>query len=187
MSLLEILILAVGLSMDALAVSVTAGFGLKDHKWRPALKMAFAFGIFQALMPLAGWAAGLSFRQFITSVDHWIAFGLLETVGIKMILEAFKKDDAKSSLHFFQLPILLLLAIATSIDALAVGIGFAFLNVSIVKPVLIIGAVTFVLCFFGVLAGKKCGHLLENKMKLVGGLILIGIGIKILADHLVGM
>jgi putative Mn2+ efflux pump MntP len=175
MDLITILIIAFGLAMDALAVSITSGITIKQQKINNALKIGLSFGSFQAFMPLIGWLAGLSLRDLISGVDHWIAFGLLSLIGCKMIYESTKIRDDKEirSLNVF---VLLLLSIATSIDALAVGLSFAFLKIAIVTPIIIIGVVTFVLSFFGVLVGNRLGHFFESKMEILGGLILIGIG-----------
>jgi putative Mn2+ efflux pump MntP len=170
--------------MDAFAVSITNGITIKHQRINNALKIGIFFGSFQALMPLIGWLAGLRLRDFISGFDHWVAFGLLSLIGGKMIYESTKIGDDKEirSLNLF---VLLLLSIATSIDALAVGLSFAFLKISIATPIIVIGIVTFILSFLGVLVGNKLGHFFENKMEILGGLILIGIGIKILIEHLV--
>jgi len=187
MDFIVIIGIAVGLSMDALAVSIANGFMIKQLRVRHALRIAFFFGFFQAMMPLIGWAAGITFSQYITSVDHWIAFGLLLLVGGRMIWESLsgsKKGEAvKNCLHF---PTLLMLSIATSIDALAVGVSFAFLDMTIWLPILIIGLITFVICFIGVNIGSRLGPVFGNKLGIIGGIVLIGIGIKILIEHLGG-
>lgn len=201
MSLLAIIGIAVSLAMDAFAVSLANGFMIKELKFRYALRIAFSFGFFQALMPVIGWAAGREFAEYILAFEHWVAFGLLVLIGGKMIWESgvlnfigSKKDPAaegsceddaeginkKTCLHF---PTLLLLSISTSIDALAVGLSLSFLGVAIIKPILIIGAVTFIICLGGVYIGDTLGHLFEDKLELIGGLILIGIGTKILLEQ----
>ena len=170
--------------MDALAVSVANGCIIRDLKMRHAFLIAGFFGLFQAIMPLAGWAVGLSFSSFICRYDHWIAFGLLGFIGGKMIWESVKMGrqcEERNALHF---PTLLLLSLATSIDALAVGLSFAMLDISIIGPVLIIGGVTFILCFAGIFVGNRMGHFFENRLELAGGVILIGIWVKILLEHL---
>jgi putative Mn2+ efflux pump MntP len=184
MNMIMILFIAFGLAMDAFAVSITNGITIKHQRINNALKIGIFFGSFQALMPLIGWLAGLRLRDFISGFDHWVAFGLLSLIGGKMIYESTKIGDDKEirSLNLF---VLLLLSIATSIDALAVGLSFAFLKISIATPIIVIGIVTFILSFLGVLVGNKLGHFFENKMEILGGLILIGIGIKILIEHLV--
>ena len=185
MDILVLLGIAIGLSMDALAVSVANGIMIKKLHVRHAFRIAFSFGFFQAIMPLIGWAAGITFSTYIKEIDHWVAFALLVLVGSRMIRESFtgsKKDEAaKNCLHF---PTLLILSLATSIDALAVGISFAFLDITIWFPILMIGLITFVVCFIGVILGNKLGPFFGNKLGVIGGLVLIGIGIEILIEHL---
>jgi putative Mn2+ efflux pump MntP len=177
--------IAVGLSMDALAVSVANGIMIKKLQVRHAFRIAFSFGFFQAIMPLIGWAAGITFSTYIKEFDHWVAFALLVLVGGRMIWEsisASKKDEAmKNCLHF---PTLLVLSLATSIDALAVGVSFAFLDMTIWFPMLVIGLITFAICFTGVILGNKIGSFFGNKLGIIGGLVLIGIGIEILLQHI---
>ncbi len=188
MHFIEIIGIGIGLSMDALAVSITNGFVIKDIQVKHALRIALFFGVFQAIMPVIGWATGLTLSRYIEAFDHWVAFVLLAFIGGKMILESRRKEEPgceeekKNCLH---VPTLLLMSLATSIDALAVGLSFAFLNVSILFPVAIIGSITFCLCVGGVYVGKKIGHLFKDKLELVGGIVLIGIGLKILIEHLV--
>jgi len=170
--------------MDAFAVSVVAGSVYRELKVRHALRMALFFGGFQAVMPLIGFLAGLSLKDYISAYDHWIAFGLLVFVGGKMIYESLRIESAQRNLDPTNLLVLLALAVATSIDALAVGITLSLLEVSIVPAAAIIGAVTFCLSFAGVSIGKRFGHLFEGKIEILGGLILIGIGAKILIQHL---
>ncbi|MHB1393653.1 MAG: manganese efflux pump MntP [Clostridia bacterium] len=201
MDILSIVLIAIGLSMDAFAVSVTNGIIIKDLKISHVLKIAMYFGVFQALMPLAGWLAGFQFRDYIINVDHWIAFALLAFIGGKMIREAFNEvnEDAETVEGMSEVAIstqgtasenplrmgrLLVLAVATSIDALAVGISFAFLSVSIVWAAVVIGLITFAICFAGVYIGNKFGGLLKKKAEIAGGLILICIGLKILLEHM---
>ena len=187
MKLSSIIVVALGLSMDAFAVSVANGFIIKELKFRHVFRIALFFGFFQAIMPIIGWAAGSLFSSFIEKVDHWFAFGLLAFVGGKMIFESRKTAEAgceenkKDCTHF---PTLLLLSLATSLDALAVGLTFAFLDVLIVLPVIVIGGLTFFVCLIGVYIGEKTGHLFGNKLELIGGIIVVGIGIKILIEHL---
>ncbi len=188
MDLATLIGISLGLSMDAFAVSVTNGFMIKNLKKRQAFRIAFFFGGFQALMPVLGWAAGLSFSRYIEGFDHWIAFGLLAFIGGKMILESRRatepgcEDDGKKDCSHF--PTLLIMSLATSIDALAVGLSFAFLRIHIFVPVLVIGGVTFAVCLAGVFVGEKIGCFFENRLELTGGLVLIGIGLKILLEHL---
>ena len=185
MDYLTIVLIGIGLAMDALAVSITSGFTLKTFKIRYALKIAIFFGAFQAIMPVLGWLAGNSFREFIEPWDHWIAFGLLTFIGGKMIYESTVLKKTKSNVDPGSLLILFGLSLATSIDALAVGISFSVLNLRIIGPVLIIGLVTFIFSFLGVHIGKRFGKFLGNKIEITGGVVLIGIGIKILIEHLV--
>jgi len=181
--LLTLLLIGVSLSMDAFAISVTAGLTLKRSRLASALKIGLFFGGFQALMPFLGFIAGVNLRHFIGGIDHWIAFFLLSFIGGKMIYEAFKIDEAGKKDLLGTLT-LFILSVATSIDAFAVGLSFAFLKVAILKPVVIIGCTTFAICFCGLLIGKKAGHFFESKIEIIGGLILIGIGLKILIQHL---
>jgi len=184
MGLVTLLFIAFGLAMDAFAVSITYGITTKHERINHALRVGLFFGGFQSLMPTIGWVAGLRLREFISGVDHWIAFGLLSLIGGKMIYESLKIEAKGKEAHSLTLPVLLLLSIATSIDALAVGVSFAFLNISIVTPVMIIGVVTFALCFLGFLVGNRVGHFFESKIEVAGGLVLIVIGTKILVQDL---
>ena len=177
MDLLTIFLIAIGLSLDAFAVSITAGAVMKYFNSGDAFKMAFFFGAFQLVMPVVGWLSGLTLKNFISGVDHWIAFGLLLLIGCKMIYESFKIDKEKSGVNTMAL---LGLALATSIDALAVGLSLSFLNVAIAMPAIIIGTVTFLLSFFGVFVGHKFGRLFAGKIEIAGGIVIIGIGLRIL-------
>ncbi|MDO5111178.1 MAG: manganese efflux pump MntP family protein [Clostridia bacterium] len=184
MGFYELFLIAVGLSMDAFAVAVCKGLNMPRLNYRQGVVIALFFGVFQAVMPLIGWFLGQQFASSISAFDHWIAFALLSFIGGKMILEALKKDTGDEASARFDLTEILILAIATSIDALAVGITFAFLNVSIGSSVCLIGATTFVLSFIGVLVGHKFGAKYKNKAELFGGVILVLIGVKILLEHL---
>jgi len=184
MQLGVVLFIAIGLSMDAFAVSVVTGSVYRDLKVRHALRMALFFGGFQAAMPIIGFLAGLSLRRYIAAYDHWIAFGLLAAVGGKMIYESLKIESAEKNLDPSNLLVLLALAVATSIDALAIGISLSMLTAGIVGSAAIIGAVTFVLSYAGIEIGKRFGHFFESKIEILGGLILIAIGVKILIEHL---
>lgn len=184
MNIFTLLIIALGLAMDAFAVSISSGLAIKKIRIGHAFRMAFFFGAFQALMPVIGWLAGLGLKDFISAVDHWIAFVLLSFVGGKMIYEAAFLGEDKEEKDIFNIYILLILSIATSIDALAVGLTLSFLNVDIASPAVIIGIITFLLSFAGVYIGDRFGHFFESKIEILGGLILIGIGTKILAEHL---
>jgi putative Mn2+ efflux pump MntP len=185
MDLISIILLGVGLAMDAFSVSITLGITLKNFELKHALWIALFFGAFQAIMPILGWISGMQLQSLVSALAPWIAFLLLLGIGLKMIYESFKmKEEDANSLKVFSFKELLLLAIATSIDAFAVGITFAFLEISIWIPVLIIGIITFILSFIGVYIGKRIGHLFERKIEIFGGLILIGIGLKILLEYL---
>lgn len=189
MSFFELLLIGVGLSMDAFAVSICKGLSMKKVNYTHGLIIALFFGVFQALMPLIGWLLGTSFAVYISAFDHWIAFVLLAFIGGKMAIESFKNDDedeAKQEDGKLDIKELFVLAVATSIDALAVGISFACLQVSIWSSIAIIGITTFVISLGGVVIGNKFGSKYKNKAELAGGLILVGIGIKILAEHLLG-
>jgi putative Mn2+ efflux pump MntP len=152
---------------------------------RHALRMAVFFGGFQAFMPLIGSLAGMSVKDYIVDYDHWVAFGLLATVGGKMIYESFKIESAEKNLDPSNVLVLLILALATSIDALAIGITLSLIVSSITVAVIVIGLVTFVLSYLGVFIGKKFGHFFENKIEALGGIILIGLGVKIVLEHTV--
>lgn len=184
MDLFTIVLIAVGLAMDAFAVSITCGFQLEPPRRFNALKIAFSFGFFQAFMPVLGWIAGRTLSGYIRAYDHWLAFGLLTIIGSRMLYAAIRSDVCKPIIDPGRFRILLGLSIATSIDALAVGITFAFLSVHIITPILIIGLVTFGVSIFGILMGYKLGYILGRKVEILGGLVLIGIGIKILIEHL---
>jgi putative Mn2+ efflux pump MntP len=181
---LTIFLIAVGLAMDAFAVSITNGITTQNNRRKYALLTAVSFGGFQMLMPTIGYFAGLSLESVITQVDHWVAFGLLAFIGSKMIYDAVKKDGDEKTQDNLKLHTLLTLSIATSIDALMVGLSFAFLQTSILWPVLIIGVVTFLLSLTGFFCGCHLGRLFGNKIKILGGLILIAIGLRILLEHL---
>ena len=181
MSILSIVLTGFGLAMDAFAVSVAKGITLTRVKAKDALKVALFFGGFQALMPLIGWGAGRYFADYIKAFDHWIAFVLLSFIGVSKNKEReFANMKRKEELSTKNLTVL---AIATSIDALAVGVSFAFLGISIVQTIIIIGIITFVLCFLGVIIGEKLGDIFKNYAEIVGGVILILIGINILLEH----
>ena len=187
MGLIELILLAIGLSMDAFAVAVCKGLNMRKVNYKQTLLIALFFGGFQAIMPLIGWVLGKQFEQYITSVDHWIAFGLLVIIGGKMVWEVFKGDEEEETCACvvkFDLKELFVLAIATSIDALAVGITFAFLQVTIWMPISLIGVITFGLSIVGVMIGNKFGEKYKSKAELAGGIILILIGFKILFEHL---
>ena len=184
MGVAELLLIAVGLSMDAFAVSVCKGLGMRRLDVRVALVLALLFGVFQAGMPVIGWLLGSQFLWLIEPVDHWIAFGLLGFIGGKMILDAVRGEEEESGVvDHVTWGEFLMLAVATSIDALAVGISLAALNVEIVPSVLIIGVVTFVLSLVGVLVGHLFGSRFERPAQIVGGVVLVLIGVKVLLEH----
>ena len=189
MSLWELVLIGVGLSMDAFAVSLCKGLGMKKINYQHGLMIALFFGVFQGVMPLIGWLLGTQFEQYITSVDHWIAFVLLVYIGGKMVWDALheKPDEDRAADSLSQkldLKELFVLAVATSIDALAVGITFAFLQVNIVPAVSLIAVITFTISFVGVLIGNKFGNRFQAKAEIAGGAVLILIGVKILLEHL---
>ena len=181
MQVFEILLIGIGLAMDAFAVSICKGLSMKKINWKKMMIIGTYFGVFQALMPAIGFGLGTNFEAFVTSVDHWIAFGLLSFIGINMIKESFgKSEKANDDVRF---KTMFILAIATSIDALAVGITFAFLEVNIFCSTILIGVVTFFLSIFGVFIGNTFGNKYEKKAKFIGGVILIGMGLKILLEN----
>ncbi len=185
MSFTELVLIAIGLSMDAFAVSLCKGLSMRKLNIKYGLLLAFFFGAFQAIMPFLGWLICKNFEKYITAFDHWIAFVLLVFIGGKMIVEAIKEKDGEEEREVrFDIKEMFLLAVATSIDALAVGITFAFLNVSIYSSAGIIGAITFVISFAGVLIGNKFGVKFKTKAEIVGGVVLVLIGVKILLEHL---
>ncbi len=182
----ELFLIGVGLAMDAFAVSVCKGLSMSKVNKRQTFLIGLFFGGFQALMPFVGWVLGSQCEQYIKSFDHWIAFVLLSFIGGKMIWEVFHPDeeDEEEKDKPFSLKELLLLAIATSIDALAVGITFAFLDYPILEAIGIIGIVTLLLSVAGVYIGNFFGRKYKSRAELAGGIILIGIGLKILLEHL---
>ena len=194
MGLIELFILAVGLSMDAFAVSICKGLSLKKVSFKQCVIVGLYFGGFQGLMPLIGYILGSQFKDYITSVDHWIAFILLTFIGLNMIRESREKDDEELNIseaavgeeqeNVLGFNSMVMLAIATSIDALAVGVTFAFLQVNIIPAVSFIGIITFVLSMIGVKVGNIFGSKYKSKAEFAGGVILILMGLKILLEHL---
>lgn len=184
----ELFLLGVGLSMDAFAVSVCKGLGMRKLDKKQALIIGLYFGGFQALMPLIGWLLGSQFQQYITSIDHWIAFILLGFIGGKMMVEAVREWNEEETVEVMDAPIdhknMFVLAVATSIDALAVGITFAFLNTPIIEAITIIGITTMVLSIIGVIVGNFFGSRYKSKAEFISGLILVLLGLKILLEHL---
>ncbi len=180
-----ILLLAAGLSMDALAVSIACGAQITDKRLFHASRIAFLFGFFQALMPLLGVFAGIKAKSYISDYDHWVAFAILLAIGVKMIYEAafIEKEEGKAKDGMLGLRTLLILAVATSIDALAVGFTLPILTSRIFYAASLIGISTFIICFCGVFVGEKIGHFFEGKIEIAGGAVLIAIGVKILLDH----
>ena len=187
MGLITLAFVAISLAMDAFTVAIAKGISLKEAKPHQAAKVALFFGGFQALMPFIGWALGIQFQSYITNIDHWIAFVLLVFIGGKMIVEAVKPEE-EEAVEVMDPPLdikeMFLLAIATSIDALAVGVTFAFLDYPIVEAISIIGVTTFVISVGGVYFGNFFGSRYKNKAELAGGLILVLLGVKILLEHL---
>lgn len=192
MGLVELFVIAVGLSMDAFAVAICKGLSMRKINYKYALLVGLFFGGFQAGMPLIGYLLGTQFKDSITSIDHWIAFVLLAVIGINMIRESRSKDDdcgcnggaCANVDQYFSLKSLTVMALATSIDALAIGVTFAFLQVKIVPAVSIIGTTTFAISIIGVIIGNVFGSKFKSKAELTGGLILIVMGLKILFEHL---
>jgi len=183
MEIITVIIIAFSLAMDAFAVSVAAGAAYKNLKQFHLLRMAVFFGFFQAAMPVIGHLTGLAFKSVIVRYDHWIAFALLAGIGIKMIHDAHRHEEEEPP-NPAGLIVLITLALATSIDALAVGITLNLITDHIILAVLAIGIITFLLSVIGCEAGKKIGHIFENKIEIAAGCVLIGLGLKILIQHL---
>lgn len=183
MGLLELIVLSIGLAMDAFSVAICKGLAMTKMKWKNAIIIGAYFGIFQAVMPLIGYDFGMSFQSIIKDIDHWVAFVLLVGIGLNMIKEAVssKKQKESNSVYFKEM---LVLAIATSIDALAVGVTLAFLQVNIIQAICIIGIITFTISIVGVKIGNIFGGKYEKKAEIAGGTILILLGTKILLEHL---
>ena len=200
--MLSIVLISFSLAMDAFAVSVSSGMAIENLKMAHALRASLFFGAFQFIMPVAGWYVGGAFAAYISAWDHWTAFGLLAFIGGKMLVEALRPgkkavegapprdpasaDREKSPGDIRSLPYLLTLSVATSIDALAVGLSFSILSQGIWEPAAIIGSITFLVCMIGFEAGQRIGILLRKWAVIAGGLILIGIGLKILLEHQLG-
>lgn len=184
MTLITIFGIALALAMDAFAVSLAAGVTLERITGRHLFRFGFHFGLFQGMMPVIGWLAGISVQRWIADYDHWIAFGLLLFVGARMIYESLFKNGDEGKMNTEDLPTLVMLSIATSIDALAVGLSLSLLKVDIIAAASLIGVVTFSLSFAGVLLGRRTGRALGKRVEVLGGVILMGIGLKILLSHL---
>ena len=186
MDFFTVVIIGIGLAMDCFAVALARGSQPGIDKARLALLFAIVFGLFQAGMTLIGWAAGSLFIDVIAPYDHWIAFIILLIIGVKMIVEGFKdkQEEENRPTNFRQITWVLLLAVATSLDALAIGLGFAFLNTDIIVPSLVIGLIAGLFAIAGVFLGTRLEKILGNKIEVLGGIILVGIGIKVLLEHL---
>ena len=184
MGLLEIIFIAIGLSMDAFAVAVTLGMSVQKPRLKEVVIPGIYFGFFQALMPLIGFLAGMHFTDKIEELEHWVAFVLLGLIGGKMIKDSFSKEEKKAEDNPFHFAKMLLLAIATSIDALAVGVTFAFFKVNIVMAIAITGGITFVIASCGVVVGNIFGTRFKSKAEFIGGLVLVALGVKIVVEHL---
>lgn len=184
MSIIEIIVLSIGLAMDATAVSMTNGMNDTKMKVKKILLIGLTFGLFQAIMPLLGYLFGTLFVDFVEKIDHWIALILLGFLGIQMLREGFSKNEDKEEVKTLGLKMLLIQGVATSIDALAVGVSLASLKANILVAVISIGIITTLLSIIGVYIGKKFGDLLNNKASILGGIILIGIGLKIFIEHM---
>ncbi len=187
MELANSIVLALGLSADACAVSLSSGLTIKHIKVNKAIKIALFFGIFQGIMPLIGWLSGLAFRGSLARFDHWIIFVILSCLGVKMIYESFENGESngKSKFNCLETYTLIALSIATSIDALAAGLGLSILKTSILSTATIVGFVTFVLSFIAVYLGHFCGEIFKQKIEIIGGIILIFLGSKILLEALI--
>lgn len=187
MNLLDIILIAIGLAMDCFAVSIACGLTLKKVVFKPFFTISFFFGLFQAIMPLIGWYIGSSFKSLIEDYDHWVAFIILIILGIRMIYEYFRNlhnPEESKSFDPNKLAVVITLAIATSIDALAVGFSFAFLDFELWIPIIIIGITSSVFSIIGLLIGSKYSHLVKIPAEFIGGIVLIAIGAKILIEHL---
>ena len=185
MDFVTVLLIALGLAMDAFAVALGVGTTRKDVWFRPGFRLSFHFGLFQFMMPIIGWAVGETIVRFIANWDHWIAFGLLANVGGKMVKESFEEGESHNGSDPTRKWTLVMLAVATSIDALAVGLSLAMVQVQILYPSIVIGIVAAVMTALGLALGKRLGTKFGKRMELVGGLVLIGIGLRVLISHIV--
>jgi putative Mn2+ efflux pump MntP len=187
MELVTLIFIAIGLSVDSFAVSVSCGLMMCEITFWKATRIAFSLAFFQALMPLIGWYLGSTVQSLVRGFDHWLAFGLLTIIGGRMILESFKNDtEKKQKMTPLDPKMLIMMSLATSIDAFIVGISFAFINVKLFLTTFIIGFTTFFFSMLGILFGKKTGIKFGKKMEILGGIILFLIGLKILFEHLLG-
>ncbi len=182
MGIITLFFLAVGLCFDTFAVSVSSGLLRKEIVFWQAVRIAFFLAIFQAIMPVLGWLGGITIKEWIEPFDHWVALGILSILGVKMLIESLKKGEEKN-INPLDIRVIISMALATSIDAFAVGISFAIIEVNMFLAVLIIGSVTFIASMLGILFGKKTGSHFGQKIEIIGGLILIAIGIKIVIEH----
>ncbi|MGV8828816.1 MAG: manganese efflux pump MntP [Breznakibacter sp.] len=184
MTLLSLILISIALAMDSFAVSISAGLAMKKVKIRQMGKISLLFALFQGVMPIIGWLAGVYFEPYINRFDHWIAFILLSAIGGKMIWEAIDKQTDAPAINPYCNRTLTTLAFATSIDALAIGLSFSILNYAILVPAFVIGLITFIFSLGGLTLGVKLGNVCGTKIELAGGIILVGIGIKIVIEHL---
>ena len=184
-NLLSIFLIAIGLSADCFAVALSGGISNKNHSWPRRLRVSFSFGLFQALMPVLGWLAGRTVVEFIADYDHWVAFALLVIVSVRMLWESFRPDRSQDKAVDITKGLLLItLSIATSIDALAVGLSFAFLEVNIAMASLTIGAVAFIVTTIGFMVGKRANKIIGKRAEAIGGIILLAIAFRILLSHI---
>ena len=185
MNLLDIILLAIALAMDCFTVSIVSGVIVRRRLWGMVIQMAFLFGLFQALMPLIGWLATSHFSEHLEAVDHWIAFGLLAFIGGRMVYEGCHPEKENSTFKSLGIGTLLVLSVATSIDALAIGFSFSVISVNIVRAIIYIGLASFLLSHLGTFLGRKISHHIKPQYaEIIGGIILIIIGLKILIEHL---
>ncbi|WP_439185667.1 manganese efflux pump MntP [Carboxylicivirga taeanensis] len=184
MDILTLVVMASALAMDSFAVSITAGISLKRFKAVTMLRISLIFALFQGLMPVLGWFLGINFVELICNFDHWVVFILLTLIGGKMVYEALQHQEAAHYINIYSNKTVAALGFATSVDALAVGFSFSLLDVEISLPAIIIGVTTFIFSFAGLTIGLKLGSIFRTKIELIGGIILIGIGIKVLVSHL---
>lgn len=183
MDLVSVALIAIGLALDCFAVSIAVGTSENLPRFPTAGVIALFFGSFQIGMNIAGWAAGSWLVGLIEGFDHWVAFLLLMIIGIKMILEGIRGEEGREGLDYFQFSTIFILSLATSMDSLGVGLSFALLSTTILVPALIIGGTAFLFSFMGVLLGKRLGEIFGQRIEVAGGIILIGIGIRILLEH----
>ncbi len=184
MSFWSLVLIAIALSMDALAIAVASGMAIRNLQLHHALKIAFAFGLFQAVMPVVGGLAGLGLQAYVTRYDHWVCFAILTVLGVKMVYESFQLKEIEEEKDPLNSSVLLILAVATSIDALAVGITMGLSHMRILGPACLIGLITFVISLAGVYVGRHSRHLNERVMECLAGVVLIGIGVKLVLQHL---